>query len=227
MPTAEEAWDEWCKLFDGVAEALFQGHLNRSMWRALNALIEHSEAPQSVGVMTYLRVTYAAYIALYVRREVDDRSDSTSLYRCLRFLASHPHAMSRRRFSDAARAIDDDPRDASKWFDTFAPTGGSELHPPTIESDMRALRAAAEKVKSYVDTRVAHRGKQPSASISFSDIDDAMGVIESISKKYYGLRHPGTNLWTATPVVDLNFLRMFEVPWFPPGSTLPPELRQL
>ena len=227
MPTAEEAWDEWCEQFDDVADALFQGHYYRSIWRALTAIIEQSGTPQSAGVVSYLRVTYAAYIASYVRREVDDHTDSTSLYRCLQYLARNAHAMSRTRFSAAVTLIyEEDRQDVSRWFDKFAPDGGSELDRPTIETGMRDLRNAADKVKRFVDTRVAHRGKVPSEPISFADIDAAMGVIESISKKYYGLRHPGTNLWTATPVVDLNFLRMFEVPWFPPGSTVPPELRQ-
>ena len=48
-----------------------------------------------------------------------------------------------------------------------------------------------------------------------------MTEIENVAKDFYSLRYPGMSLWTATPVPDLSFLKMFSQPWFPNGSTLP------
>lgn len=224
MRTGTDPWGAWCELFDDVADALFQSHHIRWMWRVLNSIIDSSEVRRHAIVTAYLQTTYAAYAANYVRREVDMRKDSRSLYRCLNFLASKPETVSRASFTEAIQVTYEEDREGvSRWFDEFAPDGGAILHVPTIRADMMHLREAAQRVKEFVDTNIAHRGNAPTSPITFDDIDSAMSEIEAISKKYYRLRYPGTSLWTATPVVDLEFLRMFETAWFPPGSTLPVE----
>ena len=82
------------------------------------------------------------------------------------------------------------------------------------------LSKSSVKLTDLANRRFLH--VQPKAKVdefSFQDIDDALGIIEMVLKKYSGLLL-GSPLLEAEPVPDFNTHRVFTFPWNvdPPAS---------
>lgn len=222
-----EPWAKWCADFDRVMDGAYQAHYYRWMWRTINAVIDQSGIKKQPALINYLNNTYVAYIASFVRREVDTRADVVNLTRCIKDLESHLDLITRTRYLELYRAAHESEEfDPESGFDTFSPHGNENLERKALADRRIRLQEAAARIKSFVDENIAHTSAAPSGDIpTFGDVDSAMAEIEAIEKEFYLLRHPGDALWTVTPVADLRFLEMFQAAWFPVGSTLPASIR--
>lgn len=221
-------WAQWSEYFDAVQQEMFTLFHTREMWYRVNGILDVSGVERYTVVQNYLVRTYATTVCTAIRREVDIRKDTTSLTRCLMLMEKSPESFSWRRFADlypAQGTIEQTERDARASFATFAPGGGDVVETAFVRRCIERYTEAARPVKEYADAVIAHRSRGATVepvSVSYGAIDHALDELGAVFRIFYGLRHPGVMLASITPVVDLTFLRMFQVPWFPEGSLLPP-----
>lgn len=226
--TDDDRWSAWCADFDDVEQEMTALFHTRWMWKTIAGLVDHAVTEQYVVVQNYLVRTYVTTVASAVRREADRDDRTTSLARCLQALIDCPHFASRSRF----RALIDEKVDAKlaeeiarDGFDLFGPGSAEFVDPSVVSADLERLHAAAAPIRKYTNKVIAHRERRPGqverVSVSMPQLDHALDVLGDITKKYYRLRHPGVMLGGLTPLVDLSFLHMFEVPWYSEGFVVP------
>ncbi|HEX4402882.1 MAG TPA: hypothetical protein VHZ98_16290 [Galbitalea sp.] len=220
-------WSDWASYFDDVEQDMATLFHTRWMWKTITGILDNSGIKQYVVVQNYLVRTYAATMCTGIRRESDIDTKTTSLARCLQILIDSPKVFTRRRFDQLLRqgGNTDWYNDfGSGGFDVFASKDGELLDPGKVQASLDRLHAAVEPVRRYTNEVVAHRQRADGAIepvvVTYDEIDHALDELGVITKQYYSLRHPDAQLAFLTPIVDLGFLNMFQVPWFPAGSTL-------
>jgi hypothetical protein len=229
-PTSDdtERWDAWCRSYDDVYQEMLTLFHTRWLWRTIIEMLQHSDVKQYVTVQNYLLRTYVGTVCTAIRREADRDSRTTSLARCLQMLIDCPHFSTRTRFRellDTTTAPELAEERARRGFEQFARSGQETLDVSMIQADLESLQNAAGPVKKYTDKVIAHRenthGGTKRVNVSFDQINDALDVIGDLTKRYYSLRHPGVMLANLTPSMDLNFLTMFQRPWYKDGFRPP------
>ena len=58
-------------------------------------------------------------------------------------------------------------------------------------------------------------------------INEAMNELGLTLTQFYSLRHPGTTLGNVTPTIGLQWVSMFQVPWYSDGWQPPDDCDQL
>jgi hypothetical protein len=79
------------------------------------------------------------------------------------------------------------------------------------------LKAAARPIRKYTNKVLAHRdrnGDVEKLTLSWDEINSALDEVGRIMKEFYALRHPTEHLPNVTPIVGLDFVSMFRVPWY-------------
>lgn len=222
----DERWTRWCADFDEAEGEIISLFHTRWMWRAITGLMNNGvPQKQYVVVQNYFIRTYVATICTAIRREGDRDTRTTSLARCLQALIDCPHFAARTRYLEAARAThaDNDFDDAYlvSGFDKFAPDGSETIDTDVVELALQRLTESSASVKKYTNRVLAHRERAPGdveeLTPTFGDINTALDEVGRVMQQFYGLRHPGTHLWTVNPVPDLRFVEMFAVPWYSEG----------
>jgi hypothetical protein len=105
-----------------------------------------------------------------------------------------------------------------RWSSDFAGEVGDHIDPAIPASHLERLSNAAESVKRYVDTHIAHtedfeRDKAPPRPPGFTldDLDKAIGTIGNLFRKYMDLLKCTD---VSLDIVMLpDWLAPFEVPW--------------
>jgi hypothetical protein len=225
--SADKKWAQWSGYFDAVEREMFTLFHTRDMWHKINGMLDSSGVERYTIVQNYLVRTYTTTVCSAIRREVDVRRDTTSLTRCLNLLIRSPQSFTWERFSalyPTQDPVDETEKRARAAFVIFAPSGGDVVESAFVNTIIERFTNAARPVKKYTDEIVAHRntgGTMEPVTVSFDAIDHALDELGAVIRMFHGLRYPGEMLARSTPVVDLTFLRMFQVPWFPEGS-IPP-----
>jgi hypothetical protein len=70
-----------------------------------------------------------------------------------------------------------------------------------------------------VDENVAHTArapKEPTLALQLADVHEAMGTVDRLFRRYYGLLTCG-GWMTTTPVEEDDFFAPFRVPWMRVG----------
>lgn len=217
-----DRWDAWCRDFDEVEREVFSLFHTRWMWRVLISLMENGVPErQYVVVQNYFLRTYVGTVCTAIRREADIDVRTSSLARCLKALIECPHFATRTRYQEIIRERQPDEdlyQRAIALFDVFAPSGGEHIDPAVPEAALRQLADAAAPIRKYTNKVLAHRERRPGdverVSVTFGEINAALDEVGRITKEFYGLRHPGETLWRVTPTTELQFVSMFEVPWY-------------
>jgi hypothetical protein len=201
----------------------------RSMWRALNHVLDAREGYENPAFRNHLTRTYVSAICSAIRREADSDDRTSSLARLVHRLIEAPQTINRERFVQMHREAhpDEASDEAERSFRVYAPDGGDIVHQPFLESNLERLKLASETVKHYTDKFIAHR-QLPSEEIEllvlrFDDIDNALNELAEVTKFLHGLRWPGNVLWQVIPVMDRSFLTMFQTPLIGEGFILPEE----
>jgi hypothetical protein len=102
-------------------------------------------------------------------------------------LSSRPYVL-RNGWHVALWAHDDDlVAQANKNFDRFAGPGRDTISAAAVRTDITRLDAAAEVVKRYTDSAIAHARDEETQVPTFEEINAAIDVIGELVKKYFSL----------------------------------------
>jgi hypothetical protein len=224
VASLERQRSDWQKAFDSVEQEIFTLFFTRQTWRVLRAVFTAGGTQNRNTPVSYLDRTYVAAVCSAIRRQLDTDSRSNSLVRSLQSIRNQPRLMDRARFV----ALHDDGRDPDPYFDAnvafnqYADPSKDFVDVGMLDLAISNLKAAAHPVEKFADRVIAHSDRR-SAEIAFGEIDHALEALDATVKQFWGLVHPGVMLHTTTPVMDLNFLRMFTEPLIDPGFVPPRE----
>lgn len=164
---------------------------HRAMFRSVREMITRNpRLPEGSVVYEWLTLGYVHVATTSVRRQLDRRRDSISLWRLLGDLAGQASELTRARFVSQyppemrSPLPGKDRSVADRDFDEFAPNGGAHASRDLIVGLRDRLEASGDAIKSYIDEHVAHRAAQPSPlPVTYNDLDAAIdGVVDAANR---------------------------------------------
>jgi hypothetical protein len=184
----------------------------REIWGMMAAAIDANKRIPRTYALSYLASTYSQSQAVAVRRLADGSGDVISFARLLKAIAADPQLITREWWVGLHDEGLDREFAAAEWDSEFGGNVSSHIDPKIVLSDLRALRAEANSVKTLVDKVVAHRVENYSGPlVTQGDLSSAIDHIARLFQKYYKL------LLVADRVLlppDLKgVMATFSVPW--------------
>lgn len=204
-------WNEW---LDTIYKDVQNLLTNRYIFREVQKIISSNPRIQ-IGSSFYdwMGSVYAASQVIGVRRQVDADSDSISFRNLLDEIRQHAHILSRERYvslyKDSGLPNDIPHRD----FDRKAGTGRNHIDPVVVEADLSALQEKAERIRKYVNKRIAHFDRAEFKSLpTYAELDECLDYLEALLKKYLSLLQAKTHL-SIVPVWQYDWKEIFRRPW--------------
>jgi hypothetical protein len=181
------------------------------MYREIAAMIQANPSlPETSVVYEWITWGYGHSSAAAVRRLVDRREDTISLWRLLRDIERHPREITRSWFvSHHAYAFR---YKAEEIFNTFASDGGEFVDRQVINGDIHRLEDEIGPIKKFVDKHVAHHAIKAKPAPTFADLHQAMDVLAELTNRYAELLVEGG---AVEPVILEDWKQVFRVPWAP------------
>ena len=163
----------------------------------------------------HLTASFGASLVLGVARQVDDRTEVVSLLKLLEELKNNPAVITKQWYGDQ---YENGPSPLGRAFadQSFEEHFGSkaELDPVLVEKDIQELKSATKKVERFRHTRIAHKNADERLVIdlNFSEVEEALKVIERLVIKYYLLLYKG-GYTELMPTIGYNWEAIFRTPW--------------
>ena len=159
-----------------------------------------------------------------VRSFVDQSRDSRSLWRMLYEMLENPEAIDRATHVKMYVNTPIGPELGHMTFNNVVGKGRPFLGPRAIRADLRSLEDASERVKRFVNKRVAH--KTSSGEIrrlpKFDELDAALDKIDKIFCKY-NLLLTGEGYSTQHATRQFDWREVLWEAWIPKGNKLHPD----
>ena len=204
-------WKHWLgQLTNAVITVL----VYREIWGMMVAAIDANPTIPRTLAMDYLAGTYSQSQAVAVRRLVDGHPNVVSLARLLESIRANPQLITREWWIGQHDPLDRRVA-AQEWDANFGGAVREHVDPQVVASDLRDLRAEADRVKTLVNKVVGHREENYSGPIvTQGDINGALDHIGRLFQKYYKLVLVAD--WFRLVPPDLKrVMRTFSVPWVP------------
>ena len=169
---------------------------------------------------------YVVAAAIHIRRFVDHSHDAHSLWRMLYELLEHPGIINRRSNRVLYRGV---PKDkhfdiADMSFDSVVGERSNTLSQNAIRKDLRELEDISERVRKFVNKRIAHR--TPAGSLRklpiFIQLDRSMDVIDRLFCKY-NLLLTASGMTTTHATRQHDWMEVLYEAWIPIGSKFRPD----
>lgn len=158
-----------------------------------------------------------------IRGFIDQRRDSHSLWRMLFEILEHPGVINRARHIRMYRTTPMGKELGHMSFDAVVGKHSRALGQRAIRADMRRLEDASERVRRFVNKRIAHRTNlgEIRRLPKFDEVDMALTVLDEIFCKYnLLLRARGMSTCHATRQYDWR--EVLWEPWLLEGTRLRP-----
>jgi hypothetical protein len=165
---------------------------------------------------------YVIAISVGIRSFLDQR-DSRSLWRMLYEMLEHPGVLNRTAHVQMYVSIPG-AEYGHLTFDHVVGSGQSSLSPKAIRGDLRKIEDASERVRRFVNKRIAHRA--PPGALrrlpKFNELDAALDTLDSVFCKYDLLlaAHSSASMHATR---QHNWQQVLWEPWIPRGSKLHPD----
>ncbi len=208
LPPRLPIWIDWLdQLWDDVHGLVHSLLIFRGWNEIVAAADSHTTTPGNFH--QWVNHNYVAYLAVTIRRLTDTRRDTVSLVRLLDDVARNTSDLSREWF--LARAIPQDRPLAERQFRQLSTASGAHIAQRIPRGDRERLIADCDKIKSYVDTRLAHlrREQLPVEGLTFGDAHRAGASIYSMYRKW----HEILTEHSLAPLLPEPWQQIFTIPW--------------
>lgn len=220
----DQLWAEWRSDIERILQDAYELFSARRVFRDLGDVFRGNQRLQGTGgyLWDWMRVNYASYVIIRIRRETDDQGNTVNLNRLLREMEQRPEVATRGRWR-ATRPLAPDSRleeCLNREFTEYwvgvrpdpADPDADYIDPTMPRSDRERLQEAAERVNEVANRSVAHRTRVTPEDLKIREVDDAFEAIENTLQKYYALLH-GVALAQAKPTPQFNTHEVFTFPW--------------
>jgi hypothetical protein len=204
-------WDGWIDVLGNEVINLFtQRHIYTEVRKILE---EHPKVQQPDDFFFWVSVWYSSSMAVAIRKLADKDKNSISFRALLEGIKNNPRVISRTRFKQLF--VNGNYREfyADVDFDRYVGDGNEYIDLSVVQSEIDELILKTEKLKHYVDKRVAHHDKEEFTDIpKYSDLDEAIDFLGSLYKRYFLIikcLDPGELL----PHWGYDWKKVFRYPW--------------
>ena len=163
---------------------------------------------------------YVVAQTVAIRSFMDQSSDAHSLWRMLFEILEHPGAISRAAHIRMYRNAPIGEGLGHSSFNAVAGKRAQALSQRAVRTDMRRLEDASERVRRFVNKRIAHRTRPSEIRRlpKFDELDAALRALDEIFCKYnLLLRAQGLSSCRATRQYDWR--EVLSEPWVLKGGT--------
>ena len=194
-------------------------------WELQNVVKENQQILDHGSFFDWMCTNYIVAVSIGIRTFTDQRRDVHSLWRMLYEMLEHPGVLNRRAHKALYRGTPVTPSFdlANRSFDNIAGKGRNEILQRDIRKDLRNLEDSSERVRKFVNKRIAHR--TPTGQLrrlpKFDELDEAMDTIDQIFCKY-NLVLTASGMSSAFATRQYNWMEVLYEPWILPGSKLRP-----
>jgi hypothetical protein len=209
---ADERYRRWIDWMTRIEKATFSLFLHRYFWGELAAMTQAASLPPS-SIFRAFGQWYAESQMAAVRRQVDRRQDTVSLWRLLDEIARYPEVMTRTRHVALWDADEDLQAQAHQSFDQFAGAGRERLDPASVRADRDRLRKEATIVVNHANEVIAHAAEKRTSQVpTYGEMNDAIDEIGSLVQKYRSLLK-AASLSFLVPIIPDDWKAPFRRPW--------------
>jgi len=155
---------------------------------------------------------YIAAITVGARRFTDQDYRSRSLWRMLYEILENPGVINRRAHISLYRGV---PMSmGNPTFDAVVGVGKQQLSQMQVRSDLRAIESANEKVRRFVNKRIAHfaNPRDIRKFPTFNELDEALDKIDKILCKY-NLLLRASGMTSAYAERQYDWMEVLKEPW--------------
>lgn len=192
---------EWQSQYGEIWTELLDLFVGRTvLWRMIQILGRKGRPPHYGVVLGAVQLAYPTYAAIAVRRLVDNRRGTLSVYKLLEQIANHPADLSRALFVSRWDPSQSDV--AHRSFERLVGRRESHLTKKMVAADKQRLLDRTAKIVQWAHEHFAHRAAHPTASRpSFRNLRMAIEAVNRISNKYAELlgEHPAMMLVIPEP----------------------------
>ena len=218
MPTDLDRYRaDWAEAYEEVTQL----HMLRYVWRNLLAMLQgSSDVEHNVLDNNWLVTCYTRTLAVGIRRQTESGGrPRATIGDLLRRIPRDAALFTRERCAFSPIEPHDAHRDP---WPRYADSATDPLDADRLAPAAESLRADAAAARRWVNKRVAHLDRgHPSVRPTFGDLESALAGLRDAMMFLHPLFNHGAVLATATPWCDLQWLRMFEKPWYVPGAVKP------
>jgi hypothetical protein len=213
-----ERWREWIR--GPIRDDMIDMHFRRLIWKRVGEIAEANREVRNQGsaFWDFLRDTYAVTQAIAIRRQADTDRRVCSLALVIKQMRDNAEALTRDSYVSLWDQNDELlVQRGQRNFDLLAGEGGDHLDPAIPTADLEALKAAAERVRIYVNEHIAHDMANPTIPEmpTYSDLHDAIDALGEICKKYFVVL-TADSMHTWEPFMQHDWEAIFRVAWLPP-----------
>ena len=228
----DNLWQEWRDDIERIKQDIYELFSSRRTFRDVAEVFRGNARLQDVGsyLWDWMRVSYASYVVMRVRRETDDQGNTINLIQLLREIEARPEVITRRRYLEMLGIAEDRDLEASnsdyftrEWVgagtrpDPNDP-GLDYVDPARVAAHREALQQSVERVQEVGNKEVAHRTRVEVEDLRIAEVDEAFDAIEETLQKYYVLLR-GVGLLKAEPAPQFNTSEVFTFPWIAPTDS--------
>lgn len=193
-------------------------------WELQEVAKENSKIMNPNSFFDWMCRSYVVSQMVGVRSFVDQSRNSRSLWRMLYEMLENPGAIDRATHVKMYRRTAVGPEQGHMTFNNVVGRGRSYLGPRAIRADLRLLEDASERVRRFVNKRVAHKTSPSEIRRlpKFDELDAALDRIDEIFCKY-NLLLKGEGCSTQHATKQFDWREVLWEAWIPKGSKLHPE----
>jgi hypothetical protein len=163
--------------------------------------------------------TYTTTMIVGIRRLVDADSKQEGSISFITFLSDirkNPHILSRIAYKNLYKYMHSERPESyqDEEFDRLAGVGVSHVDPAVVDQEIEELKRVTQKLKKYVDKRVAHYDrKYLPLGPSYKDIDEAFEFLNGLLSRYYQFFRAAS--LSLGPYIQYDWKQIFRVAWIP------------
>jgi hypothetical protein len=225
----DDLWSEWRQDITRIKNDVYELFSSRRTFRNLAKVFRNNKRLQETGsyLWEWMRLSYASYVVMRVRRETDEQGNTINLNQLLREIEQRPDVISRRRYLEMLglepgsfliqvneRYFTDEWTGPDTRRDP-SDSGSDFIDPGKIAADRKVLQDAVERVREVANKQVAHRARIDVAALRIPEIDQAFDAIEQTLQRYHTLLH-GSWIAQAEPAPQFDTHEVFSFAWIEP-----------
>ena len=194
-------------------------------WQLQEIAKENSAILKNGAFFAWMCNNYIDSFAIRTRAYVDQSKGSHSLWRLLFENLENPGAINITTHANLYRNTPYGAEFGRTCFKNCIGKNATVLSSHAIRRDLRALEDTSERLRRFVNKRVAHRNRLGAIRKipTFNDVDNSLAVIDRIFCKY-NLLLSASGMDSCRATAQYDWRHVLWHPWIPPGSRLRPEV---
>jgi hypothetical protein len=185
----DEQFKTWAGDFESLYDEVWHLLISRATLKQVAAFFEEKRSSYDAAALDwYMKWNgsmWGVATSARLRALADPDTNTKSLRTLLDKVRRHPEVFTRERYVAMAGSNDSPTRERSnREFDEHFGAGAA-VEPARVERDIAALDAAMEKVRPFVDKRIAHLDPGwTEMRLQYGPIYEALDVLDDLMRKY-------------------------------------------